>query len=92
MSLKVPTLTGFDAVAAYKPKIPANAIRDATIIFAIISLSSRLAYAVFMSVVPAICTALLLRIIKSSNSWGAVLLAYFGLFVAEQLLWGWLHG
>lgn len=54
--------------------------------------SSRLAFAVFMSVVPAICTALLLRVIKSSNSWGAVLLAYFALFVAEQLLWGWLHG
>lgn len=31
-------LTGFDAVVAYKPKIPANAIKHATISFAIISL------------------------------------------------------
>jgi drug/metabolite transporter superfamily protein YnfA len=56
------------------------------------AVSSRLAFAVCMRVIPAICTALLLRVIKSSNSWGAVFLAYFAVFVAEQLLWGWLHG
>jgi hypothetical protein len=54
--------------------------------------SSRLAFAVFMSVIPGICTALLLWLIKSCNSWRAVLLAYFAVFVAEQLLWRWLHG
>lgn len=54
--------------------------------------SSRLGFATFMSVVPAICTAFLLRVTKSSTSWGVVLLVYFALFVAEQILWGWLHG
>lgn len=54
--------------------------------------SSRLGFATFMSLVPAICTALLLRLTKSSASWGAVLFVYFALFVAEQLLWRWLHG
>ena len=54
--------------------------------------SSRLGFATFMSVVPAVCTALLLRVTKSSTSWRAVLFVYFALFVAEQLLWRWLHG
>lgn len=54
--------------------------------------SSRLGFATFMSLVPAVCTALLLRVTKSSTSWRAVLFVYFALFVAEQLLWRWLHG
>ena len=55
--------------------------------------SSRLGFATFMSLVPAVCTALLLRVTKSSTSWRAVLFVYFAVFVAEQLLlWRWLHG
>ncbi len=46
--------------------------------------SSRLEFATFMSVVPALCTALLLRVTKSSSSWRAVLLVYFALFLAAQ--------
>ena len=54
--------------------------------------SSRLGFATFMSLVPAVCAALLLRVTKSSTSWRAVLFVYFALFVAEQRLWRWLHG
>lgn len=53
---------------------------------------SRLGFATFMSLLPAVCTALFLRVTKSSTSWRAVLFVYFALFVAEQLLWRWFHG
>lgn len=68
-------------------------------ILGLYGVSSRLGFATFMSLgfdavaVPAVCTALLLRVTKSSTSWGAVLFVYFALFVAQQLLWWrWLHG
>jgi len=78
--LLVASLIGFAAILGLYAAIASNPV------------SSRLGFATFMSLVPAVCTALLLRITKSSTSWRAVLFVYLALFVAEQLLWRWLHG